>query len=84
MAFRGSGSVVVRKPQNRQIGNLIGRIQPLELGYPVIHSVLVGNHEIERRIMRVHDPGRGGNIGGYADRIIRNDATGVRRFAFLA
>src|SRR5215469_14654213 len=56
----------------------------MELRYPVIHTVLVGNREIEIRIMRVYDLGRRRDRRCHADRIVWNDTTGAGCFAFLA
>src|SRR5690242_5612867 len=84
MVFRGAGSMVIRKPKNRQIGDLIGSIQALEFLSPVIDAVLVWNPQIERRIVRVHNLCRRGNGRGYIDRVVGDNTAGGWRLAFFA
>ena len=84
MIFRGTGRMVVRQPKNRQIRNLVGGLKTLKVPGPGIDSILIGDVEVERRKVRVHDLRRGRYGRGHMDRVIGDNAAGSRRLAFLA
>ncbi len=84
MTFGSTGRMVVGKPKNRQVRHLVRRIQAFKFLRPVIDAILIGDVEVERRKTRVHDPRRRRNGRRHMDRVIRHNAAGGRRLAFLA
>src|SRR6185437_15758903 len=74
MTLQCACGVIVGKPKDCQVGNLVRLNEPLEVVEPVVDTVLVRDGEIERRIVRIHDLRGGGDRRAYFDGVVWNDA----------